>query len=83
MDFIPPGLLYKYYLKKKRGNIRPFDTLIGKSAKLKEGVALLRKLDLPIDINNVALKPDLMPLVLAMGYLLKRFGKKIEMNDAV
>lgn len=83
MDFIPSGILYKYYLKKKRGSIKPFETLTGKSKKLKDGVSLLSKLDLPIDLNKVALKPDLMPLILAMGYLLKRLEKKIDLNNAV
>lgn len=82
IDLIPMEILYKYYSKKMiKKNSRPqFEKLLEKSQYLREGVTLLDQLNLPIDLNKLAEKADLMPLILANGYLLKKLEGKINLN---
>lgn len=82
VDFVPVSLLYKYYAKRtsRKDSSTLFNKLLSRSPLLGEGVNALEKLNLPIDINKLSRKPDLMPLILAMGYLLKRLENKIAID---
>jgi hypothetical protein len=83
IDFVPVSVLYWYYSKRTSGKNSSgyYEKLVAKSKVTGEGLAKLQKLNLPIDIKKLVQKPDLMPLVLAMGYLLKRLDNKISIND--
>lgn len=79
IDFVPVSVLYRYYVKKtfKKDSSGLFDRLINKSPLISEGLMKLEELKLSINLKKLSRKPDLMPLILAMGYLLKRLEGKI------
>jgi hypothetical protein len=82
IDLIPIELMYRYYSKqmRKKNVNKQYRMFIEKSAYLREGVSLLNSLDLKIDLDSLSKRPDLMPLILANGFLLNKFKDKIKLN---
>jgi hypothetical protein len=64
----------KYW--KRKGN-ESYKRLNEKFKIIRECVERVKALDLPLDIENLSYKPDLMPSVISMGYFLKRLEDKI------
>lgn len=78
LDNLPWSFLSKYY-KKRTANLSSLDTfkqLIERSQKLKEGFLLLKKLNLPLNYDEIAKKADLMPLILGMAFMMYKMKKR-------
>lgn len=82
IDFLPDSLLHRYYSTKTSGRDVSllYKEMILKSKILKIGVEKLELLKLPLDLDKLAKKPDHMPLILALGFLIKKLEGKIRLN---
>ena len=82
IDFLPNSLMQRYYLKKtsRKDASSQYKEMLSKSEILNNGIEKLELLKLPIDLDKLAKKPDHMPLILALGFLLNKLEGKISIN---
>lgn len=62
--------------RKRKGN-KDYEKLNEKFKIVRECVERVKELELPVDIEKLSYKPDLMPLIIGLGYFLKRLEDKI------